>query len=515
MVFQNYALYPHMSAFQNVAFPLTSRGVDSSEIERRVREAARRLEIDGFLDRRPAELSGGQQQRVALARALALGGAAPGAEVKADLPLLEQPFVLDAPAEVVVSLDASCPGCSWERRGREGAVLALEVDGRYSQHLVLTRGARPAEYRVALGGLPAGAHRVRVSLDRRWTPRGVPGAAVTRMTLVPVLAGNPEYRALAHTPFVYARRGTVEAASDLPLVTWYESEPLPAGGTHLRYSIVFSNEDGGTPPDRLMATWGRLTDIEYVYGVDLDPSGAVVSAEFQGREHKLLPFAGRREGTHPLLYVVTANNMVDDRGAADVRFAPAPTRFDLGGVSREVVMDREPWTYRVSAEEVRREGRVSARARPGDKRIPDPRRFATLEACAPAEDATLAFEVGVRGREGLRWFASDGGRAEFRIARSAIHFPTGCFRGAVALPEGTTAGDLAGLRVRAFTRVAGKDEARLPPGAGRARLLSVNRLFLLDRDDEPGPNLLEWRGDAPLTPEGAPFEIPIGGKEAR
>jgi multiple sugar transport system ATP-binding protein len=70
MVFQNYALYPHMSAFPNVAFPLTSRGVDSSEIERRVREAARRLEIDGFLDRRPAELSGGQQQRVALARAL-------------------------------------------------------------------------------------------------------------------------------------------------------------------------------------------------------------------------------------------------------------------------------------------------------------------------------------------------------------------------------------------------------------------------------------------------------------
>jgi hypothetical protein len=264
-----------------------------------------------------------------------------------------------------------------------------------------------------------------------------------------------------------------------------------------------------------MATWGRLTDIEYLYGVDLDPAGAIVSAEFQGRDHKLVPFTGRREGGHPLLHVVTANNMVDDRGAGDVRFAPAPTRFDLAGVSREVVMDREPWTYRVSAQEVRREGRVSARARPGDKRIPDPRRFATLEACAPAQDATLAFDVGVRAPEGVRWFASDGGRPAFRITRSAIHFPTGCFRGAVALPEGTTAGDVIGLRVRAFTRLPGKDEPPLPAGSGRARLTSVNRLFLLDADDEPGPSLLEWRGDQPLAPEGAAFEIPIGGKEAR
>jgi ABC-type sugar transport system ATPase subunit len=70
MVFQNYALYPHLTAYQNVAFPLTSRKVGAAEIEQRVRDAARRLEVEAFLDRRPAELSGGQQQRVALARAL-------------------------------------------------------------------------------------------------------------------------------------------------------------------------------------------------------------------------------------------------------------------------------------------------------------------------------------------------------------------------------------------------------------------------------------------------------------
>ncbi len=70
MVFQNYALYPHLSVFDNVAFPLRTRGVESAEIDRRVREAAARVGLDDLLARKPAQLSGGQQQRVALARAI-------------------------------------------------------------------------------------------------------------------------------------------------------------------------------------------------------------------------------------------------------------------------------------------------------------------------------------------------------------------------------------------------------------------------------------------------------------
>jgi multiple sugar transport system ATP-binding protein len=70
MVFQNYALYPHMSVFDNMAFGLKLRKMDKAEIDRRVQEAAAVLEITDFLDRKPKALSGGQRQRVAMGRAI-------------------------------------------------------------------------------------------------------------------------------------------------------------------------------------------------------------------------------------------------------------------------------------------------------------------------------------------------------------------------------------------------------------------------------------------------------------
>ncbi len=70
MVFQNYALYPHMNVYQNMSFGLRLRRTPKAEIDRRVREAAQILQIEHLLDRRPRELSGGQRQRVALGRAI-------------------------------------------------------------------------------------------------------------------------------------------------------------------------------------------------------------------------------------------------------------------------------------------------------------------------------------------------------------------------------------------------------------------------------------------------------------
>jgi multiple sugar transport system ATP-binding protein len=70
MVFQSYALYPHMSVRKNIAFPLKMAGVDKAEIDRKVEDAARVLNLTDYLHRRPGQLSGGQRQRVAIGRAI-------------------------------------------------------------------------------------------------------------------------------------------------------------------------------------------------------------------------------------------------------------------------------------------------------------------------------------------------------------------------------------------------------------------------------------------------------------
>src|SRR2546430_17501462 len=70
MVFQNYALYPHLTVFENIAFPLRLSKRPEEEVRRRVEEAADLLELREHLERKPANLSGGQRQRVAVGRAI-------------------------------------------------------------------------------------------------------------------------------------------------------------------------------------------------------------------------------------------------------------------------------------------------------------------------------------------------------------------------------------------------------------------------------------------------------------
>ena len=71
MVFQSYALYPHMTVFENIAYSMKLKKVPKKEIKERVHEVAQILKIEEILDRKPGQLSGGQKQRVAIARALA------------------------------------------------------------------------------------------------------------------------------------------------------------------------------------------------------------------------------------------------------------------------------------------------------------------------------------------------------------------------------------------------------------------------------------------------------------
>jgi spermidine/putrescine ABC transporter ATP-binding subunit len=123
MVFQNYALFPHMSVAENIAFPLRMRRVGAAEIQRKVEEVLRLVELDGYEDRMPRQLSGGQQQRVALARAIVFGPR---------LLLLDEPFgALDRKLREQMQLEV-------KRLQRRLALTALFVTHDQEEALILS-----------------------------------------------------------------------------------------------------------------------------------------------------------------------------------------------------------------------------------------------------------------------------------------------------------------------------------------------------------------------------------------
>jgi len=393
--------------------------------------------------------------------------------------------------EAIATIRASCARCSWAETGREAVALRLSVDGTYSQHILLVRGEAGGDYSVTLGELSPGPHTIAIERDPELSASNAGPATIGGIGLKVVARDLiDDWTAQSMAPILHARPNTVGRFTDLPILMWYEIVPT-ARGRQFRYSVIFTNEDGGTATDRLMATWGRTTDIEFVYGAEVDGRGAVLAEEFQGPGHEVPAFTGRHEGRHPLLWVSTDNNMVSESGPTSVRYAPAPERFDLRDVSREVVMDRHAWSYGVAAQEMRREGKIVDSAAAGSGRIPDLRRFVFVEACTELENATVAFAVRVADGGTPRWYDSDRGLREFRVARS------GCFRGAVPIPAAAGVPDAVRFRAHSLPPKEGQ-----PPGSASVRLTRVNRVFVLGDDYAPRPSTYSWIGSVILPVDG-------------
>jgi hypothetical protein len=412
---------------------------------------------------------------------------------------IDQPFRVPVAGEAVAVIHASCERCDWGVEGREAAAVKILVDGTYSQHLLLTRGAEDADYHVSLGPVEVGNHRIRVEADSALSSKQAGPANVVKVDIVVIAPAGDDFVAQTMAPILYARPDTVGKFTDVPVFMWYEIVPVPQG-RQFRYSVIFTNEDGGTATDRLMATWGRTTDVEFVYGVTLNGQGKVVAEEFQGPRHEVPAFRGRHEGGHPLEWVSTDNNMVSESGPTEIRYAPAPQRFDLTDKSREVVMDAHPWIYSLAAKEMVREKKFVEDSAAGSGKIPDARRFVFVEACTDLQNAALGFSVHAPDASGtVRWFDVDRGLPEFRIVR------TGCFRGGVPLPAG--AGRPDAIRFKAYS-LPPRDNA--PPAApGRVVLTRVNGVFTIADSYEPRSLGFSWAGTVPLALNGEWHEVPI------
>ncbi|HEX2491280.1 MAG TPA: hypothetical protein VHR27_17850 [Blastocatellia bacterium] len=393
--------------------------------------------------------------------------------------LLEKRFTASSESEALLDLTASAPGTSWRERGAEATVVTIYLDGQYHQDVILFAGARELNYQLMLGRVGPGEHNLRVDFNRKQSATKATGVKIGDAKVTTIDRNHPEFQAVARAPIIYARPDTVGKFSDIPLLAYYESERAGASD-RITYTVIFSNEDGGTQTTALMARWGRTTDIEWVCETRISPEGEAKTI-FQGANHQNTQFAGKLEADHPLMFDATVNNNFSEHGQSEMRFAPRPLPFDARKAAREEVMDRHPWTYQVMADEMIREGKITEERKPGQA-INDLRNYVYFDIRSNQTGAALSVAVKLKGDP--VWRASDWGIANYRIDRS------GNFRTTALLPKRARLEEIE----RVVARCDVKGDPRTQPELSQVPsascdLRSINKIFVLDDHYMPGEPL--------------------------
>ncbi|HEX4699702.1 MAG TPA: hypothetical protein VH857_10135 [Actinomycetes bacterium] len=414
-------------------------------------------------------------------------------------PVQEFPLDPAAGGEGLLSFTASAPGADWGVKGRESGVAELLVDGQPRTDLVVPSSTR-TQRSLGLGTLSPGRHIVTVRFDGGASPAGV-----DQVRLKDVQADVTPNPVLGHAPVVVGRAlpalGSADqnATTDTPLLAWHESRPAATPGhTIVEYSVVWSNEDGGTDTPALMARWGRTTDIEWIYRVELDEHGQRVpgSDVYQAPNHATLPFTGQYEDGHPVLQTCTSNNNMCDQvtlpaGQQGLRFLLDSSDTRAADRARESLMDTHPWTYPVMAAEMAREGQVEQPGSPATPAMSDQRNYLFLEmrkstGAATGTGSAPGVSIGVRLKGDPTLYRSDHSQPSWTVTRDDPAATT------VELPAGTTVADIA--QVVALRQPSGAGDNGAP-----VTFLGINRAFILGSDLLPGASFLNQDNDLTLT----------------
>ena len=243
MVFQNYALYPHMTVFDNMAFGLKLRKFSKEDIERRVAEAAQILEITDFLDRKPKALSGGQRQRVAMGRAIVREPAA---------------FLMDEPLS---NLDAKLRvQMRAELERLHGSLGTTTVYVTHDQVEAMTLGDRVAVLRAVSPSKPFNLQQVGAPTELYNHPNnlfvaGFIGSPAMNMVYGHIEgSGDDVYAVLPNTRLKVDKR----AIDDHPGLEGYVGKRMVIG---VRPSAMEAASVAGADPDRTMQATVEVTEM--------------------------------------------------------------------------------------------------------------------------------------------------------------------------------------------------------------------------------------------------------------
>lgn len=285
MVFQNYALYPHMSVAENMGFALKIAGVEASEIDNRVTEAAKILDLSQYLERKPKALSGGQRQRVAMGRAIVRS---------------PQVFLMDEPLS---NLDAKLRVQTRTQIGQLQRRLGVTtVYVTHDQTEAMTMGDRIAVLRDGLLQ-QVGSPRELYDHPANTFVAGFIGSPAMNLVTVPVVDGGVQFG---------------NRTIDISRATFSEAGEQVIVGVRPEDVETTTNEDGLAVT---VETVEEMGPDAYVYATPQDPT---IRLEGGDEEDAAKPFVTRVDGRHP-----------PDRGQT-IYVHPKPDHLHVFNVDTEV-----------------------------------------------------------------------------------------------------------------------------------------------------------------------------------
>lgn len=360
---------------------------------------------------------------------------------------------------------------NWSIPDSESAVLTIYIDGTDSpqnQDIVLFKGDDLFVYKVSLGRIDSGNHSIEVYFNGDKSPPGAQLVYLDELSLIPIALNSRDYDVFRFSPVLYGRdlySDDESVRTDIPLLMWHEVDTV-GSDKWIEYSMIWSNEDGGTNSISLMSRWGRTTDIEWIYRVKVDPGGNVLEEYFQGPGHSTSFFQGNRIDDHPVLKTVTINNMVSDEGVSNYKFFLSPERSKHEKHSREILMDEDPWTYKIMALEMIAEGKYESPADPFSSAISDARNYLYLEFNTQMVGSGLRLTFATKLKNDPLWYYSDHGLSSIGAVNAG-----GWRRSTIELLEGTTLNDLDSLQIMGSAS-----------GSFSITFEELSKVFLLDED---------------------------------
>ncbi|MCH7763398.1 MAG: choice-of-anchor D domain-containing protein [Candidatus Marinimicrobia bacterium] len=379
-------------------------------------------------------------------------------------------FNLQKSREFLLHLRASSE-TNWSIPDSESAVLTIYIDSADSsqnQDIVLFKGDELFVYKVSLGRMDSGSHSIEVYFNGDKSPPGAQFVFLDEFSLIPIALNSPDYDVFRFSPVLYGRDLVSDDESvrtDVPLLMWHEVDTV-GSYKRIEYSMIWSNEDGGTNSISLMSRWGRTTDIEWIYEVWVDPGGNVYEEYFQGPGHSYSPFDGNRIDDHPILKTVTINNMVSDEGVSNYKFFLSPERSKHEIHSREILMDEDPWTYEIMALEMIAEGKYESPADPFTPAVSDARNYLYLEFNTQMVGYGLRLTFAAKLKNDPFWYYSDHGLSSIGAVNAG-----GWRRSTIELPPETTLDDLDSLQILGSAS-----------GSFSITFEELSKVFLLDED---------------------------------